>query len=53
MFHANRSTQGAYAIMNEAMSKEIMRRTRLRNKFLKDTSEESKNTYSTQRNYCI
>ena len=40
-------------VMNKAMSKEIMRRTRLRNKFLKDTSEESKNTYSTQRNYCI
>ena len=40
-------------VMNKAMSKEIMRRTRLRNKFLKDTSEESKNKYSKQRNYCI
>ena len=40
-------------VMNKAMSKEIMRRTRLRNKFLRDTSEENKNKYSKQRNYCI
>ena len=30
-----------------------MRRTRLRNKFLKDRSEENKKKYSKQRNYCV
>ena len=39
--------------MNRALSKEIMRRTRLRNNFLKDRSEESKRKYSKQRNYCV
>ena len=39
--------------MNKALSKEIMRRTRLRNKFLKDRSEENKKKYSKQRNYCV
>ena len=39
--------------MNEALSKEIMTRTRLRNKFFKDRSEEIKNKYSKQRNYCV
>ena len=38
--------------MNKALSKEIMTRTRLRNKFLKDRSEENKKKYSKQRNYC-
>ena len=35
--------------MNKALSKEIMRRTRLKNKFLKDRSEENKKKYSKQR----
>ena len=39
--------------MNKALSKEIMTRTRLRNKFLKDRSEENKKKYSKQRNYCV
>ena len=30
-----------------------MTRTRLRNKFLKDRSEENKKKYSKQRNYCV
>ena len=37
----------------EALSKEIMTKTRLRNKFLKDRSEENKKKYSKQRNYCV
>ena len=37
--------------MNKAMSKEIITRTRLRNKFLKDRSEENKK--STQNNATI
>ena len=36
----------------EALSKEIMTKTRLRNKLLKDRSEENKK-YSKQRNYCV
>ena len=39
--------------MNKALSKETMKRTRLRNKFLKDRSEENKKKYSKQRNYCV
>ena len=39
--------------MNKALSKEIMTRTQLRNKFLKDRSEGNKNKYSKQRNYCV
>ena len=39
--------------MNRALSKEIMARTRLRNNFLKDRSEENKRKYSKQRNYCV
>ena len=38
--------------MNKALSKEIMIRTQLRNKFLKDRSEEIKEKYSKQHNYC-
>ena len=39
--------------MNKALPKEIMTRTRLRSKFLKDRSEENKKKYSKQRNYCV
>ena len=39
--------------MNKALSKEIMTRTPLRNKFLKDRCEENKKRYSKQRNYCV
>ena len=41
--------------INKTLSKEIMTRTRLRlrNEFLKDTSEENKKKYSKQRNYCV
>ena len=53
------STQKKYArgnhipFMNKALSKEVMTRTRLRNKFLKDRSEKNKKKYSKQRNYCV
>ena len=39
--------------MNKALSKEIMTRTRRRNKFLKNRSEENKKRFSKQRNYCV
>ena len=39
--------------MNRALSKEIITRTRLRNNFLKDRSEENKRKNSKQRNYCV
>ena len=39
--------------LNRALSKEIMTRTRLRNNFLKDRSEENKRKYSKQHNYCV
>ena len=41
------------SFMSRAVSKEITTRTRLRNNFLKDRSEENKRTYSKQRNYCV
>ena len=50
MLHANKvRKEQSYAF--QAMSKEIMTRTRLRNKFLKDRSE--KNKKSTQNNATI
>ena len=39
--------------INKTLSKEIMKRTKLRNKFLKDKPEENRNTYASQRNYCV
>ena len=39
--------------MNKALSKEMMTRTCLRNKFLKDRSEENKKKYSKKRNFCV
>ena len=39
--------------MNMSLSKEIMTRTRLRNKFLKDRNKEDKIRFSKQRNYCV
>ena len=41
------------SFMNRGLSKEIMTRTRRRNSFLKDRSEENKSKSSKQRNYCI
>ena len=38
--------------MNRILSKEIMKRSRLRNKFLKSKSEADKKNYVKQRNYC-
>ena len=55
--HAPRKGRYAWGndmpFMNKALSKEIMKRTRLRNKFLKHRSEENKKKYSKQRNYCV
>ena len=39
--------------MNRILSKEIMKRSRLRNKFLKSKSEADKKNYVKQRNYCV
>ena len=39
-------------IMNKTISKEIMKRNRLRNKFLKNRTDENKSRYTKQRNYC-
>ena len=39
--------------MNRILSKEIMKRSRLRNKFLKSESEADKKNYVKQRNYCM
>ena len=39
--------------MNKELSKEIMRRTRLWNNFLRNRSEEIKRKYSKQRNYSV
>ena len=39
--------------MNKILSKEIMKRTCLRNQFLKDRNKENKSRYSKQRNYCV
>ena len=39
--------------MNKDISKAIMNRTRLRNRFLKSRSFEDKAAYNKQRNYCV
>ena len=39
--------------MNKTISKEIMKRTRFRNQFLKNRTDENKSRYTKQRNYCI
>ena len=39
--------------MNRTLSKEIMKKSRLRNKFLKGKSEADKKNYVKQRNYCL
>ena len=39
--------------MNKALSKAIMQRTKLRNKFLKDPSAENKFSYKKQRKWCV
>ena len=39
--------------MNKLLSKAMIHRTKLRNKFLKDLSAENKFSYSKQRNWCV
>ena len=39
--------------MNKTLSKAIMLRTKLRNKFLKNRSNENKTNYVKQRNHCV
>ena len=39
--------------MNRNLSKAIMTRSRLRNKFLKNPNESNKSDYNRQRNYCV
>ena len=39
--------------MNKILSKEIMKRTKFCNKFLKERIDESKKRYASQRNYCV
>ena len=46
------SKGGSYAFY-KALSREIMRRIRLRNKFLKERSEENEKKYSKQPNYSL
>ena len=45
-----RANNGSF--MNKTLSKAVMTRSRLRNKFLKDPSDVNKNNYKKQRNYC-
>ena len=47
-------TRGKYLpFMNKSLSKEIMKGTRPKNKFLKDRNKENTRKYSKQRNYCV
>ena len=39
--------------INKTFSKEIVKRTRLRNRFLKDRNDYNKREFSKQRNYCV
>ena len=47
-------TGGNYLLfMNKTISKEIMKRTRFRNQFLKNRTDENKSRYTKQRSYCV
>ena len=49
-----KSVQGNHLpFMNKALSKVIMHRTRFRNKYLKNKSDEKKRKYIKWRNYCV
>ena len=50
-FQSVRGNQSPF--MNKALSKAIMERSRLRNKFLRERTDESKSNYNKQRNYCV
>ena len=39
--------------INKTLSKEIMKKTKLRNKLLKERTDESKKRYTLQQNYCV
>ena len=39
--------------MTKDLSKNVMKRSRLRNKYLKDNNEENRKRYARQRNYCV
>ena len=39
--------------MNETLTKAIMHRSKLRNKFLKKRTEENRRNYTKQRNLCV
>ena len=39
--------------MNKTLSKAIMLRTKLKNKFLKNSSNENKTNYLKQQNHCV
>ena len=39
--------------MTKALSKEIMRRSKLKNNFSKNTTEENRSLYKKQRNLCV
>ena len=41
------------ALINKSPSKKIMERTKLRNKSLKDRTDENKQRYSLQQNFCV
>ena len=41
------------SFINKTLSKKIMKRTKIRKKFLKDRTEENRNRYASQRNYCV
>ena len=53
MLHAKRIRGNNSPFMNRILSKEIMKRSILRNKFLKSKSEAEKKSYVKQRNYCV
>ena len=39
--------------MNETISRELRKRTRMRNKFLRERTEANRRAYNIQRNYCV
>ena len=48
-----RSNQSPFMNKNLRMSKAIMQRSKLRNIFLKNRTEENRNNYAKQRNLCV
>ena len=53
MLRAKHARDNEMPFMTKDISKNIMKRSRLRNKYLNNNNEENRKLYAQQRNYCV